>query len=73
MLILHLDKKITFSLQYGKFLSIVRLELVLKSSESLPIVHLSLVLKSSESFPKYCKTKVKNALVEKSESSSNLK
>ena len=36
VLSLHLDLKITFCLQYGKFLSIVRLSLVLKSSESLP-------------------------------------
>ena len=48
VLSLHLDLKITFSLQYGKSLSIVRPSLVLKSSESLP---------------KYGKTKV-NSLLE---------
>ena len=36
MLSLHLDLKITFSLYYGKSPSIVRLSLVLKSSENLP-------------------------------------
>ena len=36
VLSLHLDPKITFSLQYGKSLSVVRLSLVFKSSESLP-------------------------------------
>ena len=36
VLSLHLDLKIIFSLQCGKSLSIVRLGLVLKSSESLP-------------------------------------
>ena len=47
VLSLHLDLKITFSLQYRKSLSIVRLSLVLKSSESLP---------------KYRKTKVNSLL-----------
>ena len=36
MLTSHLDLKITFNLQYGKSLSIVRLSLVRKSVESLP-------------------------------------
>ena len=36
VLSLHLDLKIIFNLQNGKFLSIVRLSLVLKSSEALP-------------------------------------
>ena len=36
MLSLHLDLKSTLNLQYGKFPSIVRLSLVLKSSEALP-------------------------------------
>ena len=36
MLSLHLDLKIIFNLQNGKFLSIVRLSFVLKSSEALP-------------------------------------
>ena len=36
VLSLHLDLKITFSLQYSKSLSVVRLSLALKSSESLP-------------------------------------
>ena len=37
VLSLHLDLKITLSLKYGKSLSIVRLSLVLKSSESVPL------------------------------------
>ena len=36
VLSLHLDLNITFSLQYGNSLSMVRLSLVLKSSEILP-------------------------------------
>ena len=36
MLSLHLDLKIIFSLQNGKFLSIVRLSFALKSNEALP-------------------------------------
>ena len=36
MLSLNLDPKITFSLQYDQALSTIRLNLVLKSSESLP-------------------------------------
>ena len=36
MLSLHLDLKSTFNLQYGKFPSIVRLNVVLKSSEASP-------------------------------------
>ena len=36
MLSLHLDLKTIFNLQNGKFLSIVRLSFVLKSSEALP-------------------------------------
>ena len=36
VLSLYLDLKIIFNLQNGKFLSIVRLSLVLKSSEALP-------------------------------------
>lgn len=36
MLSLHLDLKITFNLQYGKFPLIVRLSHVLKSSKGLP-------------------------------------
>ena len=47
VLSLHLDLNIIFSLQYGKSVSIVRLSLVLKSSESLP---------------KYGKTKVNSLL-----------
>ena len=35
VLILHLDLKITFNLQYGKFPSMVCISLVLKSSEAL--------------------------------------
>ena len=36
MLSLHVDLKIILNLQNAKFLSIVRLSLVLKSSEALP-------------------------------------
>ena len=36
VLTIHLDLNITFSLRYGKSISIVRLSLVLKSTESLP-------------------------------------
>ena len=36
MFSMHLDLKVTFSLQDGKSLSIVQLSLALKSSESLP-------------------------------------
>ena len=36
VLSLHIHLKIAFNLQYGKYLSIVRLSLFLKSSESLP-------------------------------------
>ena len=43
MLSLHLDLKIIFSIQYGKFPS---------------LVHLSLILKSSEVLAKYRKTQV---------------
>ena len=38
MLKLHLDLNITFSLQYDKSLSIVCLDLILKSSLSVPKV-----------------------------------
>ena len=36
MLSLHSDLRVTFSVHFGKSLSIVRLSLVLKSSKNLP-------------------------------------